>query len=62
MRALTFALLLYSRTPSLLSLFSLFFTHSCYLDSTEAEDMEVDGGAAVVAADGITDAVLVAGT
>jgi hypothetical protein len=31
-------------------------------DSTEAEDMEVDGGAAVAAADGITDAVLVAGT
>jgi hypothetical protein len=31
-------------------------------DSTEAEDMEVDGGAAVAAADGITVAVLVAGT
>jgi hypothetical protein len=31
-------------------------------DSTEAEDMEVDGGAAVAAADSITVAVLVAGT
>ena len=31
-------------------------------DSTEAEDMELDGGAAVAAEDGITDAVLVAGT
>ena len=46
-----------------LSLFSLSLLLTLVLfDSTEAEDMEVDGVAAVAAADGITDAVLAAGT
>jgi len=52
-----------SRTLSPLSLFSLSLLLTLVVfDSTEAEDMEVDGGAAVAAADGITVAVLVAGT
>jgi hypothetical protein len=51
-----------SRTLSLHSPSSLSLLLTLVLfDSTEAENMEVDGGAAVEAAYGITDAVLVAG-
>jgi hypothetical protein len=58
-RAFSFAV---SLALSPLLLFSLSFTHSFLFDSTEAGDMKKDGGAAVAAADGIIDAVLVAGT
>ena len=51
-----------SCTLSPLLLFSLSFTHSFLFDSTEAGDMKEGGGAAVAAADGIIDAVLLAGT
>jgi len=50
-----------SHSLSTLPILSLLLLTLVVFDSTEAEDMEVDGGVAVAAADSITVAVLVAG-